>query len=339
MYKSIRSVYRKFYNFYTQKSNQFKKYRIRRNMHRLIPLMKTMADTGLETDECLKNGFLPMPVHFYSPVLDIDDLEQRQIWDRISPMAGIKVDVEKQLSFLTHLGKTFGNECQWPQQMTSDDFQFYTHNGSFSYGCASALYTIIRNFKPHKVIEIGSGNSSLIVSSALQKNGFEDPNHISEYTIIDPYPNRIVQKGLPGNINLIKERVELQNIAIFEQLGENDILFVDSGHTVRQGGDVNYIYLDILPLLKPGVLIHIHDIGLPYDYPKVYATNPNFRVFWTEAYLLQAFLAFNSAFEILLMMNMIQTQFMDKFCAAFPHFDLETNWANSSSFWIRRKLE
>jgi hypothetical protein len=87
------------------------------------------------------------------------------------------------------------------------------------------------------------------------------------------------------------------------------------------------------------VIIHFHDIPLPYEYQKEYFTNPTFRVFWTEAYLLQSFLCFNEHFEVLLGMAFLMEEHQREFCKAFPYFDPARNWANSNSFWIRRKVE
>ena len=95
--------------------------------------------------------------------------------------------------------------------------------------------------------------------------------------------------------------------------------------------------LDVLPRLASGVIVHFHDIGLPYEYPKVYATNPTFRVFWSEAYLLQAFLSFNSTFEVLLAMSYLMTEQTKEFRAAFSPYDPAQQVAISGSFWIRRK--
>ncbi len=123
---------------------------------------------------------------------------------------------------------------------------------------------------------------------------------------------------------------------LFDILGENDILFVDSGHTVRTGSDVNFIILEVLPRIRPDVIVHFHDISLPYEYSKGYFTNPQFRMFWTEAYLLQAFLSCSNNFEILLAISYLQTDHMSSFCNVFSRFNLADNWANSGSFWIRR---
>ena len=90
--------------------------------------------------------------------------------------------------------------------------------------------------------------------------------------------------------------------------------------------------------LAQGVIVHIHDIGLPSEYPKVYFTNPTFRVFWTEAYLLQAFLSLNPHYEIMLAMNDLTADHWDEFCKAFEHFNPDVHKATSGSFWIRRIL-
>ncbi len=303
----------------------------------MAAIVAEMARSGVGTDECLKLGCLPMPVNFYSPVPNIQDLEDRKVWTKRSHLAGIDFRPEAQTDLLLQLGRSFGNECNWPAQPTTNPLQFYTDNNSFGFGCAAALHSIIRSFKPRRVIEVGSGNSSLIISEAIGLN-MGDTQQASEYTIIDPFPADCCRRhDLPGLTDLIQEGVELLDPAIFTRLECNDILFVDSGHTVKIGGDVNFLILDILPLLAPGVLVHFHDIPLPYEYDRAYFTNPSFRVFWTESYLLQAFLSSNDRWEILLGMNYLMAEHMPEFAAAFPH--LPEKLVRSGSFWIRRKNE
>jgi hypothetical protein len=303
----------------------------------LVPLVKRMARTGIGTDACLGVGCLPLPVHFYSPVPDIADLERRKVWDKRSALAGIDFQIEKQLALLTKLGQEFEHECNWPLTATDDPHRFYTENVSFSYGCAASLHGILRHYKPHRVIEVGSGNSSLVISAALLMNTEDSRKQRKpEYTIIDPYPRPIIENGLPGLTHLIKERVELLDVTFFDDLKENDVLFIDSGHTVRTGSDVNYLILEVLPILSPGVIVHFHDIALPYEYPKAYATNPQFRMFWTEAYLLQAFLSMNSHFEVMLTLSYLMLDQRNAFQEAFKSYDPEKHRAVSGSFWIRR---
>lgn len=309
------------------------------NLAELAPYVQRMAQTGEGTDACLELGVLPMLVHFYMPVPDIKDLLARGVFEQRSELPGINFRPEAQLDLLNQLGKEYGEECTWPLKPTDDPFKFFLENGTFSYGCAAALHTIVRHFKPRRIIEVGSGNSSIVFSAALALNDRDAGQKTCNYTIIDPYPGPAVSSGkLYGLDNLIQERVELTDISRFEQLEENDILFIDSGHTVKIGSDVNFLILNVLPRLKPGVIIHFHDINLPMAPPKVYYTNPAFRVFWTEEFLLQAFLTYNEKFKILLALNWIQTDHMDKFCAAFPRFDLATNWATSGSFWIQKNV-
>ncbi len=303
----------------------------------LAPIVSHMASTGAGTNACLKRGCLPMSVHYYSPVPDLSDLALRNVWDRRSELFGINFCPDAQVALLKKIGNKFGHECDWPPNPTNDPYQFYTENNNFSFGCAASTHCILRAFKPRRVVEIGSGNSSLIISRALLMNAKNKVDKDPEYTVIDPYPGSIIKKNLLGLTRLIKKRVELLDVNFFEQLDDNDVLFIDSGHTVRIGGDVNFLILDILPRLAQGVIVHFHDIGLPYEYPKVYATNPSFRVFWTEAYLLQAFLSYNSQYEIMLAMSYLMLEQQETFRMAFPFYDQKRHVSTSGSFWIRRR--
>jgi hypothetical protein len=233
------------------------------------------------------------------------------------------------------LGKTYGDECQWPHDPNGDEHQFHTNNNGFSYGCAAALHGLIRAHQPRRVIEIGSGNSSRVIAAALARNQREGAVK-ADYTIVDPFPSAPM-RTLPGVTRLLESRIEALPADVCSELDAGDILFIDSGHTVRIGGDVNFLLLDVVPAVRPGVLIHIHDVPMPYEYAEVYYTNPRFRMFWTESYLLQAFLAYNSEFEVLLAMNHLMLDQAEAFRAAWPHFQPAIHGI-SHSFWFRRKL-
>jgi hypothetical protein len=294
---------------------------------------RKVAFSGEGTDVCLQNGFLPVPVNFYWPIPDLVELEQRKVWDVRSDLAGVNFRLEEQVKLLMDLGEKYGAECNWSPTPTSNPLDFYTENNSFSFGCAASLHTIIRSRRPIRIIEIGSGNSSKVISAALLRNA--EIGERAEYIIVDPYPGDLI-KTLPGVSQVITEKVEMTDVQQFESLGDNDILFIDSSHTVRTGGDVNFLYLEVLPRLARGVIVHIHDISLPYEYQKAYFTNPSFRVFWTEAYLLQAFLCLNPHFEIMLAMNYLMTNHRGEFSKAFTHYNPAIHKATSGSFWIRR---
>jgi hypothetical protein len=114
---------------------------------------------------------------------------------------------------------------------------------------------------------------------------------------IDPFPREAVRKGFPGLSEL--RAVKVQEVALeeFEALEENDILFIDSSHVLKIGSDVQYLYLEVIPRLQKGVVVHAHDIFFPREYHREWVMD--LKIFWNEAYLLQAFLAFNSVFQVL----------------------------------------
>ncbi len=302
----------------------------------LARVVAKMAETGEGTDACLAWHALPLPVHFYSPIPDIDDLRSRNVWNKRSELTGVDFQPEAQRKLLLKLGAQFGAECNWPAKGNPGAGVFFTENNSFSFGCAASTHCMIRWLRPKRVIEVGSGNSSLIIKEALLRNVAEGGNR-PEYTVIDPYPSAATKTALAGVAVIEDSRVELVAPLFFDQLGEGDVLFIDSGHTVRIGGDVNFLYLNVLPRLAPSVVVHIHDIPMPYEYPEVYATNPKFRQFWTESYLLQAFLSHNTSFEVLMGMYFLQRDFLEEFQKSFIHFNPAAHKQQAASFWMRRK--
>jgi predicted O-methyltransferase YrrM len=148
---------------------------------------------------------------------------------------------------------------------------------------------VLRRFQPGNVVEVGSGFSTRVMRRAIK-----DGNLATRITSIDPHPNTNVQPYADEYIKAPVEDVEIARI--LKLLSAGDILFIDSSHTVKTGGDVPYLFLEVLPRLKPGVLIHIHDVFLPFDYPEQWVLND---WGWTEQYLVHAFLAYNRTFEIL----------------------------------------
>lgn len=314
-------------------------------IEQIAQIGKYMADSGHGSNKCLEYGWLPVPVHFYSPLPDIKDLESRGIFKRKSELAGINRNIQRQLEFLDRAAGLFREETkEWPltEQDTASKDVFFMKNNCFSYDCAAALHYMVRYFRPKRIIEIGSGLSSRVINQALAKNQadsnipllYEDKSQKTLYTIIDPYATGRTQ-ALHNVGNVINQKVETCSDEIFLGLQSGDILFVDSSHSVKAGGDVNFIILDILPKLNSGVIIHFHDISLPNEYDRQYFVNESFRMFWTEAYLLQAFMAHNSDFEILLAMTMLGQEKPEQFKAAFPY--RPEGSPGSGSFWIRRR--
>ncbi len=274
-------------------------------------------------------GMLPVPYHYYQPVFDPDALP-KSTWTRESALSGIDLRIDQQLALISQF--RYQDELrEFPLQGTPDS-GFYYLNRMFGPGDAEALYSIIRHSKPQRVIEIGSGYSSLLAKAALARNRIE--GHHSEQICIEPYPAPWLQKL--QLTSLIQKSVESIEPNFFRQLDTNDILFIDSSHVLRIGGDVQYEYLEILPRLRPGVFVHAHDIFLPFEYPLSWVHDKKW--FWTEQHILQAFLAFNSAFEVVLALNYLDAHHREALACAAPIY-ADHPASKPGSLWIRRKLE
>jgi hypothetical protein len=194
---------------------------------------------------------------------------------------------------------------------------------------------MFRHFQPRLIIEVGSGFSSLVAAEAIAKN--KD----SALICIEPFPLEFLRAGFPGLRSLIEKKVQDIDVEFFSQLESGEILFIDSSHTVKIGGEVNYLFLQVVPRLKPGVIVHIHDIFLPFEYRRDWVLD-EFR-FWTEQYLLQAFLIFNSEFEVLMANRYLAHRYLGDLKAAFPNLEnLKAALPNSvrwvgGSFWMRQR--
>jgi hypothetical protein len=272
-----------------------------------------------------RHGFHVTPVHFYQPIPDTQSLPQK-LWDRPSELVGIDMNESVQLDLLRNRFPKFRDEYeQFPISPASGSHRFHLNNGLFDGTDALVAYCMIRHFRPRLIIEVGSGFSSLISGEAAAKN------NSSALICIEPFPQEFLRQGFPGLHSLIEKKVEDIDVEFFSQLDSGDVLFIDSSHTVKIGGDVNYLFLEVLPRLKPGVIVHVHDIFLPFDYRRDWIME-EFR-FWTEQYLLQAFLTFNSEFEVLMANSYLSHCHKDGLQATFPSL---RSWGGGS-FWMRRK--
>jgi predicted O-methyltransferase YrrM len=282
----------------------------------VAPVVGLLARREVGRETFIRRGVLPVPLHYYQPVFDPTTIPDR-VWDRRHDLPGLDFREQSQLELLHSLAE-HGDETNWPAERQGDSY--YTGSGAFGAASAYLLHAFVRHFKPNRVVEIGAGHSTLIFRGAIDMNG------TGTLTTIDPNPDERVNR-LPVD-ELIAEPVEAVPVERLAGLAAGDMLFIDSSHVIRMGGDVQYLYLDVLPRLKPGVLVHIHDIQLPYEYPRSYAP----RYFWTEQYLLQAFLTQNPRWEVLLGGFMLQTDHPDAFREVFPN---TAGHRVTSSFYMR----
>lgn len=272
-----------------------------------------------------KHGFHVTPVHFYQPIPDTRSLPD-SLWTTPSELAGIDMNESSQLDLVQKHFARFRNEYdQVPPALTDGSDQFYADKGPFRGIDAIVAHCMVRHFQPKLIIEIGAGASSLVLAKASLRN------NRTGLICIEPFPQEFLKRGFPGLQSLIEKRVQDIDLAFFSQLHSGDILFIDSSHTVKIGGDVNYLFLEVLPRLNPGVIVHVHDIFLPFDYRRDWVMD-EFR-FWAEQYLLQAFLTFNSQFEVLMANRYLSYNYRPILKNAFPSLPA----LGGGSFWMRRK--
>lgn len=273
-----------------------------------------------------KSGFHITPVHFYEPVPDSRTLPET-LWEGANPLPGVDMQPEMQRQLLCDIFPRFHDDYNAILLERSEDpAQFYINNGRFEGLDAMLSYCLVRHFQPHQIIEVGSGYSTLILAQAARANGF------TELHSIEPYPEDFLTRGIPGLTSLLPKKVEEVETSFFDRLSASDCLFIDTSHVVKTGGDVNYLFLQVLPRLQPGVLVHVHDIFLPREYPQEWLFER--RRFWTEQYLLQAFLVFNQEFEVLISSAYLKEYFLPQLQAVFPK---AAPW-QGGSFWMRRRM-
>jgi hypothetical protein len=273
-------------------------------------------------------GFTILPNHYYSPIPDISSFRNLDLSKPLSlPALDFKDD--DYLHTLTKLSKFKNEYADFANRNEPRTDGLWFSGGPFGRPDTDAAYSLVRSLKPSRIVEIGSGHSTLVLAEACQRN-INDGSNV-EFISIDPYPSDVIGLSPKGLSRHIKEPVENLPMSFFEELNANDVLFIDSSHVYRRGGDVEYEFFDIIPRLKPGVWIHVHDIFLPNHYPVDWVINEH--IFWNEQYLLAAFLSFNSEFEMTLPLAYLSAKYPDFVMNIFPGMESKPY---GGSFWFRR---
>ena len=276
-----------------------------------------------------RRGVHIVPNHFYQPIPDTRTLKD-ELWDERSALAGLRMNLGRQLELLAHFAAEFKGEYEaLPRERTAVAHQYFVNNKAFESVDAEILYCMIRHFKPRRIFEIGSGNTTYLSAQAVLKNEAES-GKACDLVAFEPYPNEVLRAGFPGLSRLVETRAQDIPLEKFAELDEGDILFIDSSHVLKIGSDVQRLYLEILPRLNKGVLVHVHDIFLPAEYPREWVVGEHY--FWNEQYLLQAFLAFNYTFKIRWAASYMHLSHPDQLAAAFNSYDRSTTWPGS--FWM-----
>src|SRR6476660_1890010 len=243
------------------------------------------------------------PGHFYSPIPNLNDVKANQdtLFDR-SPkeIPGVDLQFDAQIKLAQQFSDYY-KDIPFPENK-KEGFRYYLDNDFFSYGDGVILYSMMRRFNPKRIVEVGSGFSSaamLDVSERFYNAGID-------FTFIEPFPDRLF--GIIGaqdkkQHRILQKPVQQVPPTVFNDLEKDDILFVDSSHVAKIGSDVLYLLFEILPSLRKGVIIHFHDILWPFEYPSSWLADGRA---WNEAYVLRAFLQYNSAFRILYFNSMME---------------------------------
>jgi hypothetical protein len=273
------------------------------------------------------------PGHFYSPVVDVTDPHVVEAVAKPKPLRdsdGIHIDRAAIEAFCGRLARhhslfPFPREAQ-------PGFRFFYNNPAFGAHDAASLFSMLLEFRPQRVIEVGSGYSSCLTLDTNDR--FLDGK--LQLTLIDPALDEISSRiplGDTGGAELIPRKVQDVPLSTFERLEKNDILFLDSSHVAKTASDVNYYLFEILPALADGVLIHIHDMAYPFEYPAEWVLEH--KRSWNEAYFVRAFLQYNGAFEIVYWTNFATQVFPDTLRRLMP-LALENG---GGSLWLQKRAE
>ena len=259
-----------------------------------------------------KAGWDVLPRHFYSGIPDVHQLERTEHWRQAFPMVGVEgAGIESQLRFL--------EDCCRPELQRLRAGGIHAHacleNGESGYGPVEAdvLYCFVATKRPRRIVQIGSGVSTAVILLAAKEAGYRP-----EICCIDPFPTAYLKRLAEAQkISLVPKMAQEVDLQTFTSLGAGDLLFVDSTHAVRPGGEVNRIILDVLPRMSAGCVVHFHDISFPYDYqPSVLST----LFFSNESTLLHAFLVNNSRCRIAVSLSMLHYACPEQMQQLLPNY-------------------
>jgi hypothetical protein len=274
-------------------------------------------------------GGLP-PGHFHSPYPSAADIRRSaRFWSApTTELPAIDLNVSGQLELLEAFAD-YQADIPFPERR-EQGCRYYYRNGVFSAADAIAFYSMIRHLRPRRIVEIGSGFSSAVALDTNER--FFD--YEIECTFIDPDPARLDELLQPDDLERVMfVRSEVQNVPLsaYDSLEANDILFIDSTHVAKAGSDVNHLFFELLPRLRTGVHVHVHDVFYPFDYRRDWLEKNRWA--WTEAYLLRAFLQYNRAFEIRLFNDFLRLFHRDAIARVAPAMLIQ----HGGSIWLQRR--
>jgi hypothetical protein len=273
-------------------------------------------------EEIQRRGWHFQPNHFYWPLNDVDFLrENRDLWHDRGVPRGIEWDLDGQVEVARTVDGYRYELADVPWVPQDGRTEYIWNNGAFGGADAIAYYGLVRDLQPRRVVEVGSGWSSLLLARALARN-----ETLCEVTLVEPFPNEELFAALPADWEVHRAVIQHADLRIFERLGPGDVCFYDGSHCVRTASDVNWFFFEVLPRLAPGVYVHIHDIFFPDDYHDSWIFDEGLS--WNEQYLVQAFLMHNDAYRVHLANHLLYVE---------RHDDLAPLYASDGgSLWLQK---
>ncbi|MGB9184648.1 MAG: class I SAM-dependent methyltransferase [Solirubrobacteraceae bacterium] len=268
-------------------------------------------------------GVWPLLDHYHEPLVSLTSIHQ----DRAGlarELPGLDLRMPAQLELLGKL--RYEAELRELDGRVAGELAATYDNLAFGPGDAEIFYALIRHLKPKRVVEVGAGHSTRFAKAALVKNAAEGAG--GRLICIEPYESPWLEQL---GVEVIRKPVETLDARFFANLERGDILFIDSSHVVRPQGDVLHLFHRVLPHLGPGVVVHVHDIFTPRDYPLQWLER---RWFWTEQYVLEALLVNNDRYEVALAVNHLFHEARQALTEACPVLASRPG-KEPGSFWLR----
>ena len=271
-------------------------------------------------------GYTVIADHFYQPLPNPHEVLLYQ--DRERPLGSVVWDLPGQRDLVRALLAKYQGEFRSVLLRAYDP-----GTSGLLTGDAEVLYAMVREKRPRMVVEVGAGGSTLIIAAALERNHTEGGAKASLLSV-DPYPPRALRDLVAGtrhalDFQLLERPVQSVDVGVCRGVEENDLVFVDSSHVFKQGSDVEFEFLQVYPALQRGVLVHIHDIFFPFDYPAAWSAVESW--FWNEQYFLETFLQFNNKFRVVASLALIAHHDRGVFAETLPGFPEK---ARPASFWM-----
>lgn len=296
-----------------------------RNIFDKTTYKKRMLNWIAKTEPSFRSVLLIEPGHFYSPLLDLSPSSEVSKFDGEDLWDGIRLDVltirESYRELISIL------PCPNFSSQKSHECYYYSENKMFAWADAFTLSAMIRCFCPKRIVEVGSG-----FSTAVMLDTCDEVQLKPQITLIEPYPDRLkllLKGSLPSHASLLETGVQQVDLSVFDALQPNDICFIDSSHVAKIGSDVTWIILKLLPRLKAGVVIHVHDVFYPHSYPLAWVNEGRAC---NESIFLRAYLTGQSNVEVLAFNSYAAVTCSD----VFPeHIRVKFCTDGGGSFWFR----